>query len=343
MSLAFSPDGTRIVTASLDGTARVWNIHSTAEPFVFRGHKGKVRSVAFAPDGSFIVSGGTDTMVRMWNPSTGEPLLDPLEGHTDEIKSVTVSRDGTSIASGSADKTICVWDIGAEIASTLRVITGHTGKVWSVAFSPDGTKLASCSSDGTVRLWNPRDGSPIGEPIKVYDENKIIASIAFSPGGDYIAWGSADSTIRMWDLSKGEYVGQPFEGHRDTVWSVAFAPGGTHIASGSYDGTIRIWNTQKRTPWADEDDDPYGDWVLERNGWIKRGKDLLLWVPHEIARSLLTPHCCSVISSCGSLHLDLKNVALGDQWQSCLAPQPAEQFNLHEYVSDLPCVCFILT
>ncbi|CAE6481276.1 unnamed protein product [Rhizoctonia solani] len=196
------------------------------------------------------------------------------------------------------------------------MLEGHSGKVWSVAYSTDGSKLVSGSSDGTIRLWDLRDGSSIGDPI-IHKENEMIASVAFSPVGDYIAWGADDSTVRVWDWGKREYVGKPFEGHRDTVWSVAFSPDGTHIASGSHDGTIRIWDTQKRTPWVDGDDGANADWVLERDGWMKRGKDLLLWVPYEVARSLLTPHCRSVISSCGSLKLDLRDATLGGQWQGC--------------------------
>ncbi|CUA69991.1 Vegetative incompatibility protein HET-E-1 [Podospora anserina] [Rhizoctonia solani] len=320
-SLAFSPNGTRIVTGSVDGTARVWNIQNlTAAPIIFQEHKGRVLSVAFAPDGSFIVSAGVDTIIRMWCPTTRMPISDPLKGHTDEIESVAISPDGTSIASGSADKIVRVWDISPKNASP-RVLEGHTGKVWSVAYSADGSKLASSSSDGTIRLWNLPDGSSIGDPIV---HKKMITSVAFSPIGNYIAWGADDSTIRLWDWSKDEYVGKPFQGHCGTVWSVAFSPDGTHIASGSHDGTVRIWDIQKRTLLVDGDDaDANADWILEPDGWMKRGKDLLLWVPYEVARSLLTPHCRSVISSCGSLRLDLEDTALGAQWQDCFI-QPEE-------------------
>ncbi|CAE6432089.1 unnamed protein product [Rhizoctonia solani] len=316
MPIAFSPDGARVITGSVDGTAQIWDIRNKdADPIIFKEHEGVVRAAAFSPDGSFIVLAGCDELIWVWDSSTGLPLSEPLEGHTSDIKSVTVSPDVTTIACGSSDTTIRIWDLGSKSAPTSRTLEGHTKKVWSVAYSPDGTKLASSSSDGTVRIWNPEDGSSIIGPIKACDG--LVPSVAFCPSGKYVATGADDSTVRFWDSTSGESISRPYKGHRDVIWSVAFSPDGTRIASGSHDGTIRVWDA----PLADRDNDEVNDWELQPNGWITHKSHLLLWVPHEVARSLLTPHCHSIINSCGPLRLDLRDLALGSPWKDCFVPQ----------------------
>ena len=106
-SVAFSADGTRIVSGSFDKTIRVWDAgtgKSVMEPL--RGHKGRVNSVAFSADGTRIVSGSDDNTIRVWDAHTGKSATEPLRGHLGGVKSVTFSADGTRIVSGSNDKTI---------------------------------------------------------------------------------------------------------------------------------------------------------------------------------------------------------------------------------------------
>ncbi|KAJ3983176.1 quinon protein alcohol dehydrogenase-like superfamily, partial [Lentinula detonsa] len=239
-SVAFSPDGKRIVSGSWDWSIRIWNAdtgEAIGDPL--QGHSKEVNSVAFSPDGKRIVSGSYDKSIRIWNADTGEAIGDPLQGHSISVSSVAFSPDGKRIVSGSMDDSIRIWnaDIGKVIGDPLR---GHSNSVTSVAFSPDGKRIVSGSYDKSIRIWNADTGEAIGGPLQGHSEE--VFSVAFSSDGKRIVSGSYDKSIRIWNADIGKVIGGPLPGHSNSVTSVAFSPDGKRIVSGSRDESIRIWN-----------------------------------------------------------------------------------------------------
>jgi WD40 repeat protein/tRNA A-37 threonylcarbamoyl transferase component Bud32 len=157
--LAFSPDGKRLATASLNGMVKVWNTQTGLELLSLKGHPGKgdAYGVAFSPDGTRLASASSDKTVKLWDAQTGRELH-TLKGHTGWITSVIFSPDGKRLVSTSFDNTVKVWD--AQTGQELLTVDGHTGGVNSMAFSPDGHRLAGGSNDGTVTIW---DATPLPE------------------------------------------------------------------------------------------------------------------------------------------------------------------------------------
>jgi WD40 repeat protein/tRNA A-37 threonylcarbamoyl transferase component Bud32 len=158
-SIAFHPDGRRILTASSDMTARIWDAVTGAELLVLRGHTRSVNRAAYSPDGKQVVTTSDDKTARLWDAESGKELV-VLRGHRAEVREAAFSPDGKLLATASWDRTARLWDVrtGKQVA-TLR---GHTGIVEEVLFSPDGKWLVTTSVDNQARLW-PVD--PLAEAV----------------------------------------------------------------------------------------------------------------------------------------------------------------------------------
>jgi len=239
LSAQFSPDGKRIATGCMDGTARIWDAQ-TGQPLTPpMKHDGQAFSVAFSPDGRILASGSNDKTIKIWDLVSGT-LLRTLEGHTDAVLSIAFSLDGKILASGSCDETIRLWSTSR--FKPLRTMQGNCGSVPKIAFSTDGRRLASSSGDWKqpIKFWNVASGQEVCSlaPSRV----DVVTSIAYNNNGHTLAsgnWGGI--TIKLWDTVSGELVGT-LPGHNGLVYSLAFSPNGRIRASASRDKTIKLWN-----------------------------------------------------------------------------------------------------
>jgi len=239
-SVAYSPQGDRIASASKDRTVKIWDVETRDCLHTLTGHTSFVNCVVYSPSGRQVASSSRDRTVRLWDVKTGE-CTRVLDGHIGDVDEVVYSPQGDQVASiewFQGDFSARLWNVSS--GDCLLTIAESDVFNFIFMFSPRGDQVASAGDD--LRLWKVETGECLHF---LYDYGEITA-IMYSPQGDLLASAGSRFTVRLWDTETGVCL-RILTGHSGSITSVVFSPKGDRIVSGSMDKTIRLWDVGVKT------------------------------------------------------------------------------------------------
>ncbi len=262
-SVAYSPDGTRLATATrhMGGPdeVKIWDARSGKEVRRLTGHGEPISCVTFSKDGRRLATASWDRTIKVWDAQTGKQLLtittqagraqNPAGGR---VQSVAFSPDGKYLASQNWDQTVKLWD--ARTGTAIRTVyqtpkdSHFLFSIGSVAFSADGKRLATGGAPGP-KVWDLATGAEAFPLIRQKGLlNEQVSCIAFSPDGKQLAAATgtdnvAPGRVKVWDAQTGKEL-RTLTGHGGSISCLAYSRDSRLLATAGADRTVRIWDAQ---------------------------------------------------------------------------------------------------
>ena len=240
-SVAFSRDGRFLLSASSDGTARVWPLDPPGDPLVLRHEEGGLYDAAFSPDGRTVATAGEDGTARLWNARDGA-LRRKIDAHEGSTLAVAFSPDGRHLATSSNTSSVKVWDTGYEEPSAIL----KTSQLWnkSVDFSPDGRTVLIGAEGRSAWLWDFLKEDAEVRPLEghTYSVNRA----RYAPGGRFFVTASDDRYAILYD--RDGTVRARFGPAEDWLYGAAVSPDLARVATVGRDGRISVWDVDEAAP-----------------------------------------------------------------------------------------------
>lgn len=236
----FNHDETRILTASWDKTARVWDAVTGARLMTLATHEDVVSGASFTPDGKYILTCSYDKTARIYDADTGRELS-VLRGHKSRLNQIICDPASKLAVTSSDDAEVILWDIAT--GKEVRRFSGHKGAIFKLNFDATGKRLITSSADTSARIWDFPSGKLLHTLEKGHSAS--LMSVTFSSDGNLAFTGSEDAKIVIWNAINGERLDMMI-GHGSTIVDIACSGDGTLMATSSHDGTVRLWDVPTR-------------------------------------------------------------------------------------------------
>jgi WD40 repeat protein/predicted Ser/Thr protein kinase len=247
-AVEFLPDGKQALSASDDGTVRLWDLPLGRAMRTFRGHSAEVTCLALSADGRLVLTGSGDESLRLWDVSSGRSLRS-IGTRGGAVLKVALSPDGRLALSRTAAGVVQLWDLAT--GEERRAFNVTADRIRAVAFSPDG-KLALTGRElpsgfrtrSTLSAWDVQTGQVVRTVGGFRLETEVVR---FSPDGRRVLAAGFDQLVTVWDFASGRRL-LLLRGHLHGISGAAFSQRDRVIASGGQDNTIRLWDADSGQP-----------------------------------------------------------------------------------------------
>mmetsp|Transcript_93892 Transcript_93892/g.298029 ORF Transcript_93892/g.298029 Transcript_93892/m.298029 type:complete len:382 (-) Transcript_93892:37-1182(-) len=239
ITLVVRPPGARIITASDDSTAKVWDADSRELLVTLQGHSADLWMAVFSPDGELALTASDDRSARLWDTETGEVLRAFEGGHRGAVNSATFSRDGSLVVTGSDDGLVILWNAATgEVARTLEV----GNDVMHAVLSSDSSLVLVGTERAGAQLWTAEGG----ERVRTFKGHAAAVHRAEFSSDDLLACtASRDWSVRLWWADTAECL-QVLNGP-DEFLSAAFLPGDAEVLAVSH-SAVTVFSVASGAP-----------------------------------------------------------------------------------------------
>ena len=231
-SASFSPDGSKIATASQDKTARLFSAWDGYNLKSIKGHPLPLTGIDFHPDGKRILTSSRDGKVKIW-PVKEEEKTNMI-CRQKSVNSFDISPDSKKLLVVSGYE-VKFWDIKSRKELPFRIV--NSGTIETAFFSPDGTMVISTSDDNSSIIWNAQTGKRIRT---LSGHSDLVNFAAFSPDGKLIVSASTDHTAKIWDVKTGSEI-RSLE-HNSSVLNASFDAKSTQLVTVLKDQPALVWD-----------------------------------------------------------------------------------------------------
>jgi WD40 repeat protein len=237
ISLSF--DTAKLVSGSMDGTAKIWELSSCIEiSTLFVGSV--VNSVEFSRDAENVLVASQDAIIRIFHVNTTVELRRMI-GHVLSVRCASYGPDGLMVASCSSDLAVILWDLRRpEDDSMVAVLTGHTDDIRQLVWVKQNLQIASCSNDSTIRVWNIDASSCVRA---LTGHKGAVTSLATPGEGLRLVSCGVDGTCRIWSTMISQCLAV-FHCSSGPLFSVTASSDLYTICTTQSDGSIKLWDTR---------------------------------------------------------------------------------------------------
>ena len=228
-AIEFSPDEETLLTASEDGTLKIWDVKTGKLLHNLNGHTHQITSASFSPDGKKIISTAEEQNAKLWDAKTGQ-LIFNLVGDSRRIEHACFSPDGKKVVTTHFPELI-VWDV--ESGEKINGLKGHASSVYYATFSPDGKTIASASLDKNAILWDAESGKMIHT---LSANSGFMHKVVFSPDGKTII--TISNSVKLWDTETGKFI-HTLSSHSD-VRDAYYSFNGKYVLTHYYKHNLEI-------------------------------------------------------------------------------------------------------